>query len=82
MRGGLNTLHLFFGNGKVLVAGGFIGSNTLNSAEQYAPSTEAWTMMEMMKFFRHRQTASVLPNVKVLVSGGYSNVSLNSAELF
>ncbi|CAF3849754.1 unnamed protein product [Adineta steineri] len=70
-------------NGKVLVAGGYNGSGSLNSSELYDPSTGVWTVTGSMNYARFRHTASVLTNGKVLVaSGSGSSGSLNSTELY
>jgi N-acetylneuraminic acid mutarotase len=73
-------------NGKVLVSGGFDGSNILNTTELYDPSTGVWTMTGSMNNDRVAHTASVLTNGKVLVTGGvnsnYFDYSLNTTELY
>ena len=75
-------------NGKVLVAG---GSNynpdggVIKSAELYEPSTGIWSSTGNLNTSRYAHAATVLPNGKVLIIGGYSgrppNV-LNTAELY
>jgi N-acetylneuraminic acid mutarotase len=78
-------------NGKVLVAGGynFAGNrlNTVNSAEVYDPATGSWSITSNLNTARTDHTATLLPNGKVLVAGGYiygswPPISLNSAELY
>ncbi|CAF5116838.1 unnamed protein product [Rotaria sp. Silwood1] len=69
-------------NGKVLVAGGYVGSSYLNSAELYDPSTGTWTNTGSMSTARRYHTASELTNGKVLVAAGYSGSYLKSAELY
>jgi N-acetylneuraminic acid mutarotase len=73
-------------NGKVLVAGGlnsFMSLRGLNSAELYDPVANTWTTAATMLTGRHDHTATLLPNGKVLVTGGSDYVtSFSSAELY
>ena len=74
-------------NGKVLIAGGYIGTSGsvyTASAELYNPTTGTWTNTGAMNAARISHTATLLPNGKVLVSGGTSNggTGLASAELY
>ena len=87
-------------NGKVLVAGGYyydVNGNyvLLASAELYDPATGTWTPTANLKAARDGHTATLLPNGKVLVAGGYKvievvvdgiptseGISLASAELY
>lgn len=77
-------------NGKVLVAGGLLLNRdyfVTNSAELYDPSTGNWSTTGSLNTTRHGQTATLLPDGKVLVAGGsstsnVSNTSLNTAELY
>jgi hypothetical protein len=68
-------------NGKVLVAGGYVG---LSSAELYDPASGTWTATGSLATGRSYHTATLMPNGKVLVAGGIdSNGSwLASAELY
>ncbi|MGD0573644.1 MAG: kelch repeat-containing protein [Sedimentisphaerales bacterium] len=77
-------------SGKVLVVGGGVtggpgGYNfhALSSAELYDPVTGTWTTTGAMNNPRIWHTATLLPNGKVLVTGGdnYNGV-LSSAELY
>jgi len=63
-------------NGKVLVAGGLdcqfvYGCDSLNSIEVYDPVTRKWSAGKDMNEPRGGHTASLLPNGRVLVTGGY-----------
>jgi hypothetical protein len=83
-----NTLTLL-PNGKVLILGG-LNSDTvsaalaLNTAELYDPATGVFTVTGNMTTPRDLATATVLPNGKVLVVGGYdaTGTALASAELY
>jgi hypothetical protein len=78
-------------NGKVLVAGGDDGTNTstgsttvLSSAELYDPASGTWSPTGNLLTARTSHSATLLPNGKVLIAGGYdsSNTILSSAELY
>jgi N-acetylneuraminic acid mutarotase len=74
-------------NGKVLVAGGFQGDLDngveLANAELYDPASGTWTATGSLGAARSAQTATLLPNGKVLVAGGFGNSgALASAELY
>jgi Galactose oxidase, central domain/Kelch motif len=73
-------------NGKVLVAGGFVGTlpnPVLASAELYDPATGAWSATGSMVHARHLHTATLLQDGKVLVAGGSdASNTLASAELY
>ena len=71
------------GNGKVLIAVGFVGNGGgLSSAEVFDPTTKTFTSAENMTVARAGHTATPLPNGKVLISGGYNGDYLNSAEVY
>jgi hypothetical protein len=62
-------------DGKVLVAGGCLedwclDDDPLDSAELYDPNTGAWSATGRLNKPRARQTATLLPDGRVLVAGG------------
>jgi N-acetylneuraminic acid mutarotase len=76
-------------NGKVLVAGGayydsskaIVPINNTN-VEIYDPATGKWTPAKSLTKPRYGHRATLLPNGKVLVSGGYNNGPANTSELY
>jgi CSLREA domain-containing protein len=103
--GRYNHTTTLLASGKVLVAGGvnpdvkfdasglYIGGY-LMSAELYDPATGMWTQTGSLNMRRSQHTATLLPDGKVLVAGGYiiklkdtgdpvfGNLYLDSAELY
>src|ERR1035437_2221947 len=75
-------------NGKVLVAGGVTNYGTTigtSSAELFDPATGRGTTTGAMTTSRYDHTATLLPNGKVLVAGGYGNDApyyLSSADIY
>lgn len=75
-------------DGKVLVTGGLINDRldgkVSAAAELYDPGSGTWSMTKAMSKARWGQTATLLPDGKVLVAGSYRNSSdpLASAELY
>ncbi len=75
-------------DGKVLVTGGFgiltMDPSALGSAELYDPSSGSWTASRPMNHARYGHTATLLPDGRVLVTGGYPGGGdpLTSAELY
>ena len=81
-------------DGRVLIAGGLaylndFGNHTIySSAEIYNPATEIWTPTSPMNVARFGHAATLLPNGKVLVTGGEAYDGTNqhyaifSAELY
>ena len=69
----------------MLVAGGYGNSSGLSSAELYDPATNTWTAAGALATGRSGHTATLLPNGKVLVAGGFGGLTrsyLASAELY
>ncbi len=71
-------------NGKVLVAGGEVGSFAPSAtAELYDPASGTWTETANLIHARYGHTSTLLPNGQVLVAGGADDgVFLASAELY
>ena len=74
-------------SGKVLVAGGsHLPDNTdaFNNAELYDPATGSWTATGSLLTSRATHTATLLPDGKVLVAGGFNapGLTLETAELY
>jgi N-acetylneuraminic acid mutarotase len=77
------------GDGRVLVAGGYCcynpdaGAEALASAELYDPASGTWTATGSMLTPHGGGTATLLPDGKVLVSGGHGTSRVTtSAELY
>ena len=68
----------------MLVAGGYnLTDGYLASAELYDPASGTWTATGSLATARDHHTATLLPNGKVLVAGGFNNSEhLASAELY
>jgi len=76
-------------NGKVLVAGGVRiepfdhYGDGVDKAELYDPATGQWSATGSLAIPRVLQTATLLPNGRVLAAGGYSDYNtVSSAELY
>lgn len=75
-------------NGNVLIAGGIQlqpdgGGGVLDSAELYNPATGSFSLTGTMTSARENHTATLLPDGRVLITGGVSNdVVLDTAELY
>ena len=74
------------GNGKVLIAGGFVSfvsnGGGLSSVEMFDPTTNIFTSAQNLSTPRSSHTATLLPNGKILIAGGYNGDYLNSSEIF
>jgi N-acetylneuraminic acid mutarotase len=69
--------------GKVLVAGGLSDGDAVASCELYDPAAESWSSTGGMTEARTGQTATVLPNGDVLVTGGQSTSGItNTSEIY
>src|SRR5262245_49606 len=76
-------------DGRVLIAGGSAQASlgtraeVLSSAELFDPSTEMFIATGPMTTARRGHTATLLPDGRVLLAGGYDSIGpLASAELF
>ena len=71
-------------NGEILVIGGNGASiNGLNSVEVYDSVTNSFTAGTPMSDPRQLPTATLLPNGRVLIAGGWNGTnSLESTELY
>ena len=89
-----NSAAVLLSSGEVLVAGGLsgnistYGSGSTSSAMLYNPATNAWAGTGNMTTPREEQTATLLPDGQVLVTGGnnynhkHTGGVLASAELY
>jgi WD40 repeat protein len=71
-------------DGRVLLAGGFDGTDETTSAETYDPATNHWSATGSLKQKRRLHASSLLPDGRVLVAGGQATSAnnLNSAEIY
>ncbi|MBN8480427.1 MAG: hypothetical protein J0L88_02430 [Xanthomonadales bacterium] len=72
-------------DGSVLVVGGRGAGSVLATAERYDPATREFVAVNgSLATARQRAAATLLPNGKVLIAGGYDSAGevLGSAELF
>ena len=69
-------------NGNVLIVGGFIGGNSLKTAEIYDHSAGAFLLTANLAAARAGHTATLLPSGKVLIAGGFDRGYLDSAEVY
>jgi hypothetical protein len=87
--GRINHTATRLADGRVLVAGGFRSSpGQLTSAEIFDPTADggvgAWSATGSLSTARENHTATLLPDGRVLVAGGFNSTSftLSSAEIF
>lgn len=77
---------VFLGNNKLALIGGFATDNQPTNGVEvitaYPHSSAAWQRMAPMKFPRTYHTATMLPNGKVLVTGGVSCPGGNNIQSF
>ncbi|WNG30488.1 kelch-like protein [Cystobacter fuscus] len=66
--------------GKVLVTGGYTGSEFTPTAELYDPATGTWSMTGSMATSRYLHAATLLADGRVLVSAGYTSGSTSSSS--
>lgn len=80
-----HTAVLLF-TGKVLVAGGYVSPASptgIPHTEEYDPDTETWSDDgSSLGTGRFKHTATLLPDGRVLVTGGFDNSALKSAEVY
>src|SRR5688572_15061769 len=74
-------------DGKLFIAGGaydFWGEIAAETCEIYDPWFETWTSAASMSVARSSHTATLLPNGKILVTGGYNGggYALSSSEIY
>lgn len=71
-------------DGRVLVTGGFNGTQNLSSAELYDPMAFGWVATVPMLEVRYTHTSTALNNGQVLITGGWDGAATNhaSTELF
>ncbi|MEN9347300.1 MAG: hypothetical protein RLZZ77_811 [Bacteroidota bacterium] len=72
-------------DGRILITGGYDGTNNLSSCEIYDPSTNQLVPTGSMNYGRSSHTCTVLPNGKVLVTGGFNpdfGFQMNQCELY
>ena len=72
-------------DGRVLIAGGRFSSNNPDvhaTAELYDPRTKSWVPTGSMLEPREAHSATLIPNGKVLIVGGYYTNSLSTSEVY
>lgn len=71
-------------DGTVLICGGFVGNsnNSLSSVELYNPAVKSFSKINSLITPRFNQSATLLPNGKVLIAGGYNGNALSATEIY
>jgi Kelch motif len=72
-------------DGRVLITGGFTypaGNEPLRQAELYDPATGTFSPTGSMSIARSWATATLLPDGRVLIAGGYESRDLATAEIY
>src|SRR5690349_23979095 len=71
-------------SGKVLVTGGYTGTNFLSSTETYDPNmgNSSWKAAGALAAARIGHAATLMEDGRVLITGGHTTNSLTSAEVF
>jgi hypothetical protein len=79
----LNTSGHATTNGKVLIAGGVIGTAGVNTAQLYNPTAGTWVAAGNLNAARHAHTATLLADGRVLVAGGMNvTTTLQTTALY
>jgi hypothetical protein len=77
-----NSASVTLDDGRILVAGGLVNANPINSAEIFNPSTSAWSGVSNMKVARASFSLTSAQS-GVLAAGSYSKLgTTNATELF
>jgi len=70
-------------DGRVLVAGGWDGTDDVATADVFNPNTKTFSPVGSMVVPREAAGTAPLPDGRILIAGGYSNTgSVNSTEIF
>jgi hypothetical protein len=72
-------------DGRILITGGFDGSNYLSSCEIFDPQTEEFTNTGSMNYARSSHTINLMDDGRVVVTGGFNpayNFQMVECEIF
>jgi hypothetical protein len=70
-------------SGKVIVAGGWLGSEAFSETELFDPNTGTWSPAARMETAREGHVATLLPNSTLLIAGGVGSPPVGaSCELY
>ncbi len=72
---------ILLASGRVLVVGGADGTNTLNRAEVYDPSTKVWAIVGSLTDARYDAAIGMTSDGKIIVAGGRTGPSATSTAL-